>query len=171
MSVIAWDGKWLVADRQACDSGMRIATEKIAFRKDAIIAGSGYESSLLMFMRWYDEGADPAKWPECQKGDHWTKAVVMRKGEPLLYYERESVAIEITRDTEYMAWGSGADYAMGAMAMGADAMQAVRIACKHCFECGHGLTAMWFDEHGEVCSHTENMNYATEVDPHGLQAD
>jgi hypothetical protein len=38
-----------------------------------------------------------------------------------------------------MAWGIGCDFALGAMAMGADAVQAVEITNKFSIHCGMGV--------------------------------
>jgi len=41
----------------------------------------------------------------------------------------------------FMAWGSGRDYAMGAMEMGADARRAVEVTNVHSTDCGFGVEA------------------------------
>jgi len=42
----------------------------------------------------------------------------------------------------YMAWGSGSDFARAAMAMGAKAEQAVRVASRFSIDCGLGVDAL-----------------------------
>lgn len=39
----------------------------------------------------------------------------------------------------FMAWGSGRDFAMGAMEMGASAYRAVEVAIRHSTGCGYGI--------------------------------
>jgi ATP-dependent protease HslVU (ClpYQ) peptidase subunit len=41
----------------------------------------------------------------------------------------------------FMAWGSGRDFALGAMAMGATAREAVAVACRFNVYCGNGIDA------------------------------
>ena len=40
-----------------------------------------------------------------------------------------------------MVWGDGQEVAMGALAMGADAIKAVEITSKYCDSCGCGIDA------------------------------
>lgn len=45
-------------------------------------------------------------------------------------------------DMPFWAAGSGADYAMGAMAAGKDAKEAVEIACRFDINCGLGVDVL-----------------------------
>lgn len=76
------------------------------------------------FLAWYKAGADPAEW----KGDKpdLRALVVKPSGEVFLYDEGLTPSGPIACD--HYAIGSGSDFALGAMAMGADAAQAVRVA-------------------------------------------
>lgn len=60
-----------------------------------------------------------------------------------IWYATESMLWhEITMP--YWALGSGADYALGALAAGADARRAAEIACAHNVQCGMGIdTLSW----------------------------
>lgn len=55
----------------------------------------------------------------------------------LVEYVRLPVAMPIIDQRE--AWGSGADFALGAMAMGAGARRAVEVACELDVHCGKGI--------------------------------
>lgn len=137
MSVIAWDGKVVAADRQATGGEMRRATKKIRrIGTGEILACTGDEAGGLEMMRWYEDGADRAKWPAAQNTDRWTRLIVIdRRGARV--YEQACEPIIIRKP--FMAWGSGRDFAMGAMAVGADARRAVQVANRFNCYCGMGI--------------------------------
>jgi hypothetical protein len=54
-------------------------------------------------------------------------------------HKYEFVPFPIVFEDRFYASGSGRDLAIGALAMGADAVQAAEIACTYCTECGVGL--------------------------------
>ena len=84
------------------------------------------------FVAWLRSGADPAAWTG-DKPD--LRALVVRpNGEVFLYDENTTPSGPI--QCEFYAIGSGSDYAIGAMAMGADAAEAVRVAA--CFDSNSG---------------------------------
>lgn len=137
MSVVAWDGKVLAADSMTTNNDMGYTTSKMHRGDDAVFAFCGETDGMLMLLEWYAKGAQTEEWPlaiQCI-GDHdfRTRMVVAdRRG--LHFYERLPYPQWVL--DPYMAFGSGRDYAMGAMAMGANAVQAVEAAIKHCQTCG-----------------------------------
>lgn len=138
MSCVAWDGKEIAADKQATCSGLRVTTTKLR-RIDSgeVLAWTGEQDSGEMVARWYEQGADPAKWPACQSDkDLWSRLIVA-SGEGVKFFERQPVAVDV--EDGFMAWGSGRDYALGAMARGARAREAVEIAMRFDNGCGLGV--------------------------------
>jgi len=139
MTVIAWDGKILAADRR-CTQGDIISG---AFRKihrlsdGQCIASSGPLDRCTAVLQWYVEGADPARWPACQNGPEWVRLVVVYPNGRVQQYEQEPIPHEVS--APFMAWGSGRDIALGAMAHGATAIEAVRCASRLCATCGDGV--------------------------------
>jgi hypothetical protein len=92
--------------------------------------------------------------PEFQKTDDWTRLIVVKVGNivqcdacfgvgsrstSVFFFER--VPYPLIPDSLCCAWGSGAEYAMAAMAMGADARKAVEIAGRFSITCGLGVDA------------------------------
>lgn len=137
MSVIAWDGKHVAADRQATNADMRRATRKVwRISGDEIAACTGEEAGGLDMVRWYEMGAAREKFPAAQATDRWTRLIVFTERGAKVY-EQAPEPIILTKP--FMAWGSGRDFAMGAMAMGADARRAVQIASKFNIACGMGV--------------------------------
>jgi hypothetical protein len=137
VSIVAWDGKVLAADKQATNSGMKILSTKLWNLTNGItLAVAGGLPSGLAMKEWFVAGADPAKWPASQGTDDWARLIVF-DGVGLHTYEQICVPIRAMGDFE--AWGSGRDFAMGAMAMGATAEKAVEIASSFSVDCGMGI--------------------------------
>ena len=90
----------------------------------------------LALIRWYEEGEKKNDFPKFQDTDDWVRIVVFRP-DIIFYYEQTPEPIEVFDDK--VAFGCGADLALGAMAMGADAKRAVEIACQYNVNCGMGI--------------------------------
>lgn len=142
MSVIAWDGETVVADRQMAVDGLRQTTSKLRRLKTGEVIGwvGGYENGLAV-AQWYEDGADPERWPECQ-GDKedWASLVVFRPDGSAIEFERLPIAQTVME--KFFAWGTGRDLAIGAMAAGADPRDAVAIANRYSTSCGLGIDIM-----------------------------
>lgn len=138
MTVIAWDGKTLAADRRVSYGDLVATRTKIRrLESGAVIACSGDTDKVLALEKWYEAGANPDEWPQAQRSDNWARLVVQDVDGKVYEYNQEPYAIRC--EDEYFAWGSGASFALGAMAMGADAVEAVTAAIKHCSSCGGGV--------------------------------
>ena len=137
MTVIAWDGKSIAADRQEQIGYLHFTTAKMQRTKAGeVMAGAGKASKVGVMMEWYNSGADRDKYPEFQSGDDFVLLVVVDKY-GCRVYERESLPIR--HDDDFVAWGMGAEVAMGAMGHGATAKEAVLIANQYCQGCGRGV--------------------------------
>lgn len=141
MTVIVWDGKTLAADKRANSSGLIFKVTKIKRIKDKLVGGAGDLSSIRAMMDWYENGADPKNLPDCQKDkDRWT-ALLIISGEGKIYrIEQDGYPFEVEEET--YAIGCGRDIAVGAMAMGADAVRAVEIASRYDAGCGNGVDTL-----------------------------
>lgn len=141
MSVVAWDGKTLSADKQATSSGLKSTVTKIRRAKDgSLLAWVGCQNTGVIMADWYDDGADLEKWPKCQENkDDWAVLVIVRNGALSVY---EQWPKEIFFEDPIKAFGSGRDYALGAMAMGADSRKAVEIAMRFESGCGMGVDTL-----------------------------
>lgn len=139
MTVIVWDGVTLAADKQ-CQSGeMVYETTKIAHTPNGeVMAYAGPVAEGLAMMDWYAKGADPDLFPESQKGQDWAVLVVAAK-HGVKHFENVPVPVP---SHGKRAWGSGKDFAMGALQMGATAEQAVQAANAVCVSCGFGVDTL-----------------------------
>jgi ATP-dependent protease HslVU (ClpYQ) peptidase subunit len=139
MTVIAWDGEILAADSLAVSCGLKLSTSKILEFYDAIgdrifLAFSGQVDHGLALIDWYMNGQVKKDYPEFQKTNDWTRLIVVNstKNDVFVFEQTPFPIIQ----NKHFAWGSGRDYALGAMAMGADARKAVEIACAFSASCG-----------------------------------
>jgi hypothetical protein len=136
MSVVAWDGETLAADRQGTYLGCRVRSNKLFRRGDISVAVTGEHVEGLVLVAWYFAGADPEEWPEFQRPDSFNTMLVAQ-GRRLVMFHHLPVPIPV-RDRTF-AIGSGSHFALGAMAAGADAREAVRIASRFDVYCGMGV--------------------------------
>lgn len=138
MTVIAWDGRTLAADRQATNCSMKFAVTKLTrFKDGSVAAATGSAAAGNIMRQWYEDGADLTKYPECQKGDDWARLIVAKPDGIVWYYENLPAAIKSEQTPA--AWGSGRDFAIGAMLAGADAARAVEITNMVSTDCGLGV--------------------------------
>jgi len=141
MSVVAWDGKTLAADRQGTHGdfpGEYPKSRKIqqGIHYGHVVAWTGDLDRCEALARWYEEGANIEKLPQFQKSEDWCQLIVA-DSKSVKWYQREG--IYFYANTPFMAWGCGRDLAIGAMAHGASAEEAVKIAINHNIYCGFGV--------------------------------
>lgn len=141
MSTIAWDGHTLVADRQATYGEVALTcggkATKLRKLPNGEVAGIvGTMSMGFALIEWYLAGAEPHLYPLMSSDCQATLIVVGPSG-PVRQYEL--TPHPLTFKESFLAWGSGRDLALGAMAAGADARSAVKIASSLDINTGKGL--------------------------------
>src|ERR1043166_5081511 len=142
MSVVAWDGKTLACDRQGDCNGTKYQMVKAKRISDAVvIAWVGGIGEGLAMAAWFEQAkCDPARFPQSQSDrDRWARLVVAEASGLLnacYYYEQTPFKIPVLE--AFTAFGSGRDFALGALAMGASAQRAVEIASQFETTCGMG---------------------------------
>lgn len=127
MTTIAWDGKSVAADGQVTYGGQYIGPKSFREIKridDTVYALVGSAALFDPFIKWYRDGADPYD-PLCVEKDDTTALLVFQDGQCLMYKTNIPYPDELHAPD---AWGSGCEYAIGAMMAGADAKRAVEIA-------------------------------------------
>lgn len=137
MTVIAWDGKTLAADKRFTNAGHGSTGRKVFSFNGKIVACCGDADGAAEMFIWYRDGANPEKFPA--RGRHekdWTLMVVVDM-DGLSYYERTPYPIH--NEDSYWACGSGRDYALAAMYLGKTAREAVEVACHFDNMCGNGI--------------------------------
>lgn len=137
MSVIAWDGKTIAADKRAVSEGLQRTTTKLYIHNNSVLGFVGSQAHGLALVDWYKNGADVTKYPEFQKTEDWTRLIV---AEYCMCKTYEQTPYPLTVEDTRSAWGSGRDYALGAMYAGKNAEEAVRVASFYDINCGNGIT-------------------------------
>lgn len=149
MTVLAWDGKTLAADKMGSGGGIPLTITKIHKLKLRLVTGGPLVVGLAGFagvcdtsgemLAWLSEGAVPKEFPESAR-DADTVLVLITKGR-ILQWTAGPYPLQI--EDAQMGWGAGGDLARVAMHLGKSAKQAAELACK--FEpstCGHGIDTL-----------------------------
>lgn len=141
MTVIAWDGKHLAADKRGC-SGTAIRTVTKIKKVDGVLVGlSGDYQWFGAMINWIDRGRKPEEYPLHQRDkDDWCPVLVIERDGTPSFYERSPFPIRI--EDQFVAIGSGRDFAMAALHLGHTAVEAVDVACKLDSACGNGVDVL-----------------------------
>lgn len=141
MTVIAWDGRTLAADKRSDYGGCIQMVTKIHRAGGCLVGGAGEFSFILAMVEWVRNGRDPAQFPAHQRDkDDWQPTLVIEPdGRPALY---ERTPYPIRWERPFGAIGSGKQYALAAMRLGHDARMAVAVASEFCPGCGNGIDAL-----------------------------
>lgn len=147
MTVIAWDGTTLAADKRASNSGLARTVTKIRrARNGALMGCTGDLHAGEELMAWYDSGRAPEAYPASQKDltDDLTTLVVIERGPVITTYGRHGARAVFEEKT--YASGCGRDYAIAAMHYGKDARDAVALACLFDVGCGNGIDTLTLEQ-------------------------
>ena len=138
MTVIAWDGRTLAADKRACNGTMIATVTKIRRAPDGSLIGSaGNSDAGEEVMAWYERGADPKEFSDNMRNrDDFAGLLVIRPDGEVWKFERTPYPIRFSTP---FAIGSGREFAMAAMYLGHDARKAVEVACALDCGCGNGV--------------------------------
>jgi hypothetical protein len=141
MTVIAFDGKNLAADRRMVQGGgiVRSVTKIIRAPNGCLLAITGGLDIGLELRQWYLNGPLPDKFPPKAREDEATLIVIKPNGE---IWTWASGPIGARIESEKAAFGSGRDFAEAAMYLGQSAIDAVMLACKFQSDCGNGIDVL-----------------------------
>lgn len=139
MTIIAWDGKMLAADKQCTSCGNAQQVTKLFKVDGGAVAFAGNEGHAMALLAWFRAGRDPDKWPKKQ-GDNSADAYFATT-EGLFVYSGDDGPNPARREGKFHAAGAGRDYALAAMYLGKNAREAVEIACVLDTTCGMGIDA------------------------------
>jgi ATP-dependent HslUV protease subunit HslV len=134
MTVIAYRDGLLAADSLV--TAGHVVTGRIQklwrFDDGRLLGGAGVAGDMRSFVAWALAGCK-GHW-ECQdKENGFSALVVGAQGEVVMY---DAEGRDYLLEAEFIARGAGAELAIGAMAMGARADQAVEVACRYSVWCG-----------------------------------
>lgn len=142
MSVIAWDGTTLAADKRSCFGTLCTTVTKIFRINGKTLAGyTGDAAFGEQILAWYRAGAEPGDFPASQRDkDDWARLIVIKSGEGIFEYERTPCPLR--NEAVRWAWGSGRDFALAAMHLGKSAREAVEVACLFDSGSGNGVDVL-----------------------------
>lgn len=140
MTTIAWDGRLLAADGLRCAGHEPVewSAKKIRVVGSMVYAITGAWAMFDAVIDWYVAGADPANAPKVSDDDTWTLVVLTPAGITTFCSKRPYPEMWPAPQ----AWGSGSEYALGAMHAGRNAYQAVEIASRLNLHTGGTITCV-----------------------------
>ena len=144
MSVIAWDGKRLAADRRAIigGTGTLIRTLTKIFRvRDCLVGYAGGACYGEEILAWFRDGAKPETFPESQRNEETNTGLLVIHPDGVVH-RFEMTPYPLTLKDESVAVGSGREFAIAAMHCGKTATEAVEIACLFDCNCGNGVDVL-----------------------------
>lgn len=140
MTVIAWDGKTLAADKRGTVAGLAYAVTKIHRLADGLVAFSGGGAHAAELLNWFHGARNPETYPRCDD-DGGAGALHIGEGGKIRMYSANNPFPELI-ESPFFARGSGRDYAMAALHLGCDAKRAVEVACALDICCGNGIDTL-----------------------------
>jgi ATP-dependent protease HslVU (ClpYQ) peptidase subunit len=140
MTVIAWDGNMLAADKQTTFGHERglFPTRKILEKNGRLYGFSGMAGMLEPLAEWFDKGRVRSDIPACD--GEWSMLVIETDGRALLLSGKTPYPTEVSAP---FAIGDGGDFALGAMHANATARDAVVITSRLCVSCGNGIDVLF----------------------------
>lgn len=139
MTCIAYDGVTLAADRRMTAGTTISQTYKLHRANDgAIMGGCGHVNQVYAMFAWYDDGADPEKFPKHDDED--SELLIVRPDGKTYAVHRNGHLIPVT--APFSAIGSGAGLALVAMHCDRTAAEAVQIASIYDMTCGDGVDTL-----------------------------
>lgn len=143
MTTIAWDGRTLAADRLSTNDGCRMgqATKVRRMPDGRLAACAGAATRCMAYFAWLTDKTQPRPaWQDSTETSVHALEILL-DGTLLRHEEHGSYELEGNR----AALGSGASYALAAMACGKGAADAVRVAALFDVWTGSDVDALVLD--------------------------
>jgi hypothetical protein len=146
MTTIAFDGQTVAFDTLTAQSGRKGWTHDKVIRVEggSFAGGCGELDAIHAFQSWVQNGMDPSDYPQlCRDRSEESCFIVITPDGVLMDFERTPTPV--TKTHGFDACGSGSDYALGAMAAGKTAREAVEIAARFDLYTGSEVIALPLD--------------------------
>jgi ATP-dependent protease HslVU (ClpYQ) peptidase subunit len=140
LTIIAWDGTTLAADKRGTNYGYPTTTTKIHRVPGGLVGFSGCGAHAAELLEWFKAGRPADKYPKTTE-DRSAGSMFITEDCSILQYTYDNEHPETIEDKFY-ARGSGRDYALAAMHLGHDARRAVEVACALDTSCGNGIDTL-----------------------------
>lgn len=141
MTVLAWDGRTLAADKLACFGATKGTVTKIFKRRGVLLGITGELSVGMEMLNWFEGGCVPDEFPPSNRPNDGGCSLVMILADRTAW-KFESGPYPFRVEGPFCAFGSGDESAMIAMECGADARRAVEVTCKYNTGCGNGIDTL-----------------------------
>lgn len=133
MSILTWDGYTLASDQLANDNQVMFPITKVFVHLGTIVGLIGPLSDMSKLRAWLEAGRKPADFPTGLSND--ATLVIVSKQRGLIRYAGPNPYPHV-HGFEKCAFGSGREFAYGALHHGATAVQAVEAAIYYSPHCG-----------------------------------
>lgn len=140
MTVIAWDGKTLAADKRATSGGLIRTVTKVRRIGHLLVAGSGDFDMVVAAFAWVEGGRKPEEFTSAMRDKDTSADILVIEEGRIMKYERTPHPMIF--EDQHFAMGAGRDYAMAAMYLGSDAREAVAVASALESSCGNGIDTL-----------------------------
>jgi hypothetical protein len=151
MSVVAIRGNYAAVDSQdTINEHLRLKSQKWRLGKGTdgrgeVCLWTGEAALGATLAHWYFKGAKAEDYPaEARVEPMKCRLIVLTIHGDAIAYETSPQALLVA--DEYMAFGTGRDFALGAMATGRGVITAVEAACRWCITCGGQIHAFEYKE-------------------------
>jgi len=145
MTTIAFDGTTLAADKRATNSGLIFTVTKLFKVRGHLLAAAGDFDRIQEIVAWFRAGAEPAQLPAFQKeNEGYVGMLIIDKDGGIFKLERGPVPFKI--EEKFYAIGSGRDFAMAAMHLGSNAVDAVKVAGVFDAATGNGVDTLTLED-------------------------
>lgn len=147
MTVIAWDGSLLAADRRMVTGGVVTEVKKIHRAGNFLVGGAGPAAEVAYLREWAENDFAPDRHPEKLYGVRLSDeaallAVTDSIGGPKVLLFEGGGRTPIVIESPFFALGSGEKFASAAMYLGHNAEYAVSVANALCHWCGNGCDVL-----------------------------
>lgn len=125
MTTVACNRKYMAAESMGASGNLKLTGDRKLFRgpEGSVLGVAGVYTKALALAKWICGGLDN---PPDDLDEAW---VLQLRHDGIWMYEQTAVPFEI--HNPFIAMGSGGDFAIGAMAAGADPFDAVKVATKY----------------------------------------
>jgi len=142
MTVIAWDGFTLAADKRNTTAGVASTVTKIFRVEKELVALHGAAAHALELLEWFKRGALPSTFPSFREDERGFICVIGVNGKVRIY----EGPYPMPHEDPLFACGAGRDFALAAMALGHTAAEAVAVACQFDVNCGNGIDTLTLND-------------------------
>ena len=147
MTVIAWDGEVLAADKMASNGNNLRTVTKIYKVPQGICGMAGEFWHGLEMLNWFEDGMVPDEFPKCSGDDgDGSHILLITHEKQIITFHPKCRGYGEVFEEEQFAIGSGAEYATTAMYLGYSAVEAVEVACELSPGCGVGIDTLRLDK-------------------------